>query len=415
MAKNIRHIEDTLNKKKDLSQLAMVATALAFGVGALSSAFVAANVLPTSSVFFFSISLILLCFLLLIRGLLNKLAFEEKFKAKIFFSKGRNVLPIRCYKFSVELDRVLEAVFLESKALENIWNKHPLIKDHEFHSPKKQQSNQSENKPSFIAISKVEFPDDEPLVDSKSVDIIKEAVEFMMLEELSIHLSTYFHEYDNDEYIKEYQRKDVPQFLLENRVFSLLTTPLEQRDVFIDAFPDEDKRPQGEIHAVYGSDGSIYKRFNLILPKGSVIERLEKGGIKIENSRIVLEITVDFKGFTAAIDRDFIQIWLKKSHDTVSAKSLFVTLSGRVKPLSLLASSGWQYYRWLDSYREKSFEFLSFSNFLKEIGWRYVSSLMFAQYRPKSKVEQIETIPTEMQHNNGVESDAANTAAQVTP
>jgi hypothetical protein len=64
-----------------------------------------------------------------------------------------------------------------------------------------------------------------------------------------------------------------------------------------------------------------------------------------------------------------------------------ICFSGRVKAKSLLFSSGWQHYRWLDSFRESLKRSFDFRTFQAKINWDLIENLLYCL--KKSETENL--------------------------
>jgi len=384
MKGNNDSIDRILAEKKDLIRLFLIAAILGFSVGGLAGLFVDQSNLPQWSIFVICGSLLLLSLALLTKDLVSTLAFEEVADAVVFFDPYANeVLPVEGYTFAEGLHRTLRAVRAESKAIYGDWEKDPLI------SPKESRTNAEEadqsavqSEPSYFAVVKTTINHENPQP-PKSVRLLEEATTFVLIEELSFHLSSYFNDADEDSFVKEYGRDDIPAFLLKNRVLNLLSTPIEQRDIFLSAYPNSKDPPDGEIYSLRGSDGAIFSRFDLVLPTGTTIQHSDRGGVRIETKRLALELSAVYTGFHSVISRSFAANYLGVDFEDVSPLKIAVTLKGRVKPMSLLTSSGWQYYKWLDSFRQRLRASFDFSTFQEDIHWDVIEPLLFSMRRTK--------------------------------
>lgn len=386
------HVTHLLARRSDLIQLIVVAAILALGVSLLSSIIQASFRLPVWSLLIISGSLIIVAVLWVIRISFSNLASSRTFRAFFIINKEKNrLVPVPGYSFSGDLFRALEGVFVENKALASTWDKDPIAR---FDPPKKpsaptgkevngdtsgQEKDAGKPKVDYVAIYRVYLPEDSP--QPKAIRLLREAIEFVVIEYLSTNLSGYFQEYaDEDAYIKEFQRKDIPSILLENRVLSLLSTPLEDREAFIDAFSGKHGKPEGEIHLVYGSDGSMYSRFDLVLPKGTTVSRPKPGVIQLENNRIKMCLKVDCGRFTANVPPDFLALYVgeKPDREKIESKLVQICLEYEVKPLALLHPSGWEYYRWVDSFAETLQERVDSDSFFRRINWDTLSAHFLA-------------------------------------
>ncbi|MDO6487356.1 hypothetical protein Q4503_06565 [Colwellia sp. 6_MG-2023] len=402
-------ISSSLSQKKWIVELIVIAVMIGLGVGIISSSFVTFITLPVFNIIVIALLLILIGFLVLCKSIVATLSFNEKIRAQFLLDENNSIISIRKYKFATELARTLKAVFQESKALEKIWNEQHVKSKIGAEVSRDESSN--DNQPpkkdiEYYAVCKVEEVEGEPKAKhEKQGGLLKEAIEFVILEELSLHLSSYFNDYQEDDEIRELQRKDVPEFLLENRVFATLTKPIEDRDIFIDAFPDPEKRPEGEICMLYGSNGAMYSKFDLLLPKGTKITKNGNGGFKLENSRLVLEIEVIFEGFSASFSNEFVKFYVGKNPRSTKGKLIYVNISGHVKPLSLLKSSGWVYYKWLDSFINRMKNNLSFEHFLDNVHWEYVSCNLYSQRHKKPNVQNIKDTKSELKLNKALKAE----------
>lgn len=203
----------------------------------------------------------------------------------------------------------------------------------------------------------------------KSILLLEEITEYLLLEKLSTHLSGYFGEFGETDRVSELERKDIPDFLLENRVLNLLSTPIEQREIFLDAFPEPENRPKGEVVTLWGSNGAVFSRFDLNLPTGSKVQKLEGSGFRISTSRFYVDIRCHFSGYSSVTPRGFEELALNTSVRKVDAKTIQISVSGKVKATSLLRGKGWEYHAWLDSFRNEVRSTFDFEGYFRSIHW----------------------------------------------
>lgn len=374
-------VERMLSEKKELLRLFVIAAILAFSVGTLGSLFADQAAMPQISVIAISLLLLVISFCLLAKDINSQLSFTEEVDALVFLNSRTNaIIPVKDYRFAEHLHRVMRAINAESKAMQSEWDKEPLATPRKIKNPTQSPQTQSKTKTSYMSIVKV-TADSETRPQPKSVRLLEEAASFVLLEELSLHLSTYFNNADEDSFVKEYSREDIPDFLLKNRVLNLLSTPIEQRDIFLDAYPDDKGEPEGEICSLWGSDGSVYSRFDLVLPTGSTIKHADHGVIRIETKRLSLELSAKFTGSSGVVSPSFCANYLLQDFNDVSPRKVAIRLTGRIKAMSLFRSSGWQYYRWLDSFRERLKVSFDFPTFQSEIHWAVIEPLLFSMRR----------------------------------
>lgn len=320
----------------------------------------------------------------LLFDLSRRLRFSDEIETAIaFFGPDGTMIKLPGYKFSEDFDQTLKAVEAENKAIHSDWIKHPIL-----HSSNEQEAQSDMQKSDeggndkaesddtkWAAITRVDVSETELGERPKSVDLLEEISEFLVLEQLSLHLSSYFQDHEEDQYIFELKRNDIPDFLLSNRVLNLLSTPIEQRDIFINAFPNPKNRPAGEIHSLFGSNGAMYSRFDLNLPSGTKLIKSGNSGFKISTSRFVLDIEVAYTGYHKNIPSGYAELYLGKSYPDISTRSIIIKISGRVKPLSLFRNRGWEYHYWLDSFRERISKDYEFETYFDKINWPIVGEI----------------------------------------
>ncbi|PQJ33821.1 hypothetical protein BSZ35_03685 [Salinibacter sp. 10B] len=207
----------------------------------------------------------------------------------------------------------------------------------------------------------------------KSEDILIEATEFVILDYLSKHLDSYFNDVEEvDKEVTKIEREDIPKILIENRILSTLSKPLDERDAFVGSSILEGVPEGQEIVSVYGSNGTLYEKFELVLPRGTEIERPGPGKLRMENSRIVMSMAIKFDGMTKNLPRGFEDLYMNLDSEDVKPYKLDVEISVLIKRRALLQRSGWKYHEWVDSFSNKIENKMSFSEFVDRINWPIV-------------------------------------------
>lgn len=283
-------------------------------------------------------------------------------------------IPIFRYEFSEQFEETLTAAFLENEALKKYWNDGFIeIKNKEEQlasekNPVLKESIKSDvSEVGYFSIIKV--LKDEIKERSKQDKIIIEALEFVLLEQLSLHLSSYFNNYnDHDKLVKEYTRMDFPEMLLQNRIINLLSTPFEERAIFVKAGMTNHP-PEGEIVHIYGDDGSRYSKFNLVLPSNSKVRRPKEGILVIENDRVFVEMKIIYDNFSSNLPVHFANNYIGISPKQIHSKKVNIILSYKVKPRASFYNSRWGYHNWVDSFAERLVKFASFEAFIDRIEW----------------------------------------------
>jgi len=374
-------ISDALGKRNEFLRIVAIAAILALGINLL--AYSLSEVLDVSHTTMAIVGIFLTCvaILYLLILLFRTRRAINTFVGLVAIDKETNeIIRIPRYELSQRLFRALEGAFVENKALHETWKNQPLVAG----SPKphysvwamnkaadqRGQSEGQQDRPSltdYVAI--VRATATEPIAESKSAKILREALEFILLEQLSLHLSAYFEvDLGLDKETVEYTRNDVPELLLQNRVLSLLSTPIEDRAIFSECKTPE-PQPECDIIEIDGPDGAAYRRFDLRLPKGTKVSRPSEGTLKLENNRVSLELIARYEGFLSNMPDDFPILYLTRSYDSVTVLKIDVELRTSIKIRALLRPSGWKYHQWIDSFSQCLWQFASFGHFLERIGW----------------------------------------------
>ena len=133
----------------------------------------------------------------------------------------------------------------------------------------------------------------------------------------------------------------------------------------------------------------MFEFFNLTLPKGTNVQRLEKSKIKIETDRFIMNIVVIFRGVNSNVPDNFLQYYM--FIDDLNMLSIFeikLDIEVYLKFGKLFSRTGWEYYQWIDLFLDKMEEYFSIDKFFNEIGWN--QNLTLINYL--NKVEKKEKI-----------------------
>lgn len=198
--------------------------------------------------------------------------------------------------------------------------------------------------------------------------LVQEALEYFVLDKLSLHLSEYFEsnrEVDENAIVR-IQRSDIPHILLENRFLEQFSRPMELREAFLDHGPDGSNE---KVVSATGSDGAVFERFELILPRHSTIMRAGHVALHIATRRFTLTFAPEFHGFSTVFPHKFEELYLGKRFNVIHPYIVTVRVETKFKWWALLTGKGWDYYEWLDSFLDELAASLSFDEFISSIGW----------------------------------------------
>jgi hypothetical protein len=198
--------------------------------------------------------------------------------------------------------------------------------------------------------------------DRESIKIVREAVEYFVLKELSYHLQNYFNEL-GETHIRSFYRSDMKSVSDSNRFIKLFSAPRINT-------PEEDDELQGEFPDVT----RIHKQrstFVLKLPEESKVIRKDERKIEIDTNKFKLVIEAVFIGVNSEIPVGFHKYYLKLNrNDRVTNFTIGVKVEVLFKLRMFFSRSGLKYYRWIDSFLDKLNESISESMFFNAIQWK---------------------------------------------
>lgn len=346
-------VRDIIITHKSLIDIVVVAILLAFGVNLISNYIISEIISPSISGLMGAI----ICFialLYLLNSLFSKRIKSQRYEAFLIYNEKKNkIIQVPRYIFSERISDYLNSAFVEEPALKALWEKYPL-------------------KDLFV-----DNPTENMIKRYQSVKLISEATEYFVLSELSMHLMEYFAAKNfKEEKLKKYLRNDVPEVLLKNRFLELFSRPMENRPVFhTDTFEEAwgisvEIEKEGETIVMYTPEGPLYEKFELVLPKDSIVQRLEDNSIKIETKKLTITLKVRFEGFSTVLPRGFKKYYLGiKELEDVNVYEVNIDIKISVKLGALFTRIGWEYYYWIDSFLEQVDNVVSKDVFFKNIGW----------------------------------------------
>lgn len=390
----------TLSKRTDLVKLILAACILAMGTSLIANYLTDYFKSKMIITLFIGGGLIILVVFYFIYSIISEAEKEVIIEGVIPIEhKTKSICPIPRYEFSETLADTMNAVFLENEALKNYWEED--FKSEEPH-PKEEASADKNGKQKEKKTDEVEYfsivrvANEKHKKEKKKGDkLLEEVIEYLIIEQLSTHLSGYFNGYSHqDKLIKEYTRIDFPEMLLQNRIVNLLSTPFEDRAIFAKAGLAKNP-PEGEIFSIYGNDGSRYTKFDLVLPNGSTIVRPADGVLIVENNRIFLQIQIHYGGFASNLPKGFEHNYLGVDQRELDTRGIDIRLSYKIKPLALLYRSKWNYHNWVDSFAERLIEYLSFDTFVQNVNWETNLTGIIAANQRRRKLKEMEKAETD--------------------
>ena len=341
--------------RANLVELVVVTLLLAMGVNLISDHAVAAAGISHATALMIGLILCLASIAYLTARVFAGWTEARSYEGFVVYDKGQNqIIPISRYELGECVPAYLEAAFAENEALRTLWDREPLKDLSSFD----RDSGTVTRKP------------------VRSAHILSEAIEYFLLDKLSTHLTDYFNDPNfRKRNLELYRRQDVPEVLLSNRFLELFSRPMEERAAFVE-FAIEEEGP-GEVVVKSGLRGALYSRFELVLPKGSVVRRPESRRVEIETRRMTIGLQVRFEGFSAVLPRAFEKWYLGiEDWQNLHPYQVSIDVDVTLKFGGLLTSLGWEYYQWVDSFLERVERDASQDAFLDAIGWEYALTVL---------------------------------------
>lgn len=256
--------------------------------------------------------------------------------------EDNKLIKVPRYRLSEELDQYFTAAFIEDPPKQ--WTKEPL--EH------------------FSIIDESTDAEDTS-TNEGSKQIVREAIEYFLLESLSYHLSDYYNdERFRDSLLYEIKRNDLPEDVLSNRFLKTISRPMQRRWTFM-GHTDSDS-----ICSSY-NDGAMYRRFDLIMPTGTSITRVAANKIELDTKKFTIAFDVHFDGVLNPLPPGFLSYYLgidQHSH-YIGEYMLQVEVQVRLKFGMLLSGAQRQYYEWIDSFIDKLDMEMSRDKFFSSISW----------------------------------------------
>ncbi len=274
----------------------------------------------------------------------------------------KSVIQVPRYDYSENICRYLTGAFEENPALKAQWLKEPMGSGFKF-DPKKGTGTFKR---------------------SASSKLIEEATEYYVLDTLSTHLTDYFNKpsYPSS-MLNELTRDDVSDILLSNRFMELFTKSMEDREYF-----QGHGNSGGKVVAAFGKNGTIYHRFDLVLPVNSSVTRGKEREVIVETDNFIMSIKVTSSECNHNLPAGFSDYFIGKKYDEISSFKFDLEIDVKFKLMSVLRKNNWVYHEWLDSFLPKLEGKMSSSSYFKQIHWSLAHTIIQCGEVSKAKSEQ---------------------------
>jgi len=338
-----------LKSRGTLIELVLAAVVLALGINLLATSITVYFQDAAWSLALFGTSLSILSVTVIARRTFSSNHIKRELDGFVCFRrKTSELISIPRYEYVEEIDRYLKALFSENDAPQKLWESDPVHRSFET------DQNTGITKHRTTAAGQ----------------LLIEATEYFVLENLSIHLTDYFnHSAVDSARLHELTREDVATVVFSNRFLDAFSRPMNERSAFVDDTFGKDSK-HGTVVAASGKGGVKYSRFDLVLPSGAKVFRSDKHSVSIDAPKFLLTMRVNFGAYRANLPRGFSELYIGNlSFPDVSTYKIGITATVHFKPFALLSRAGWEYHQWLDSFLEKLECDFSKRAFLDHIQW----------------------------------------------
>ena len=356
-------VHNILTSRKKIIEIIVVTVLLALGISLIGGQIITLRIFSPAMIISVGTVLCVISVLYILANLFVRHVENNTYEAFFIYSKKKNeIIPVPRYKFSEMIYEYLRGAFEENPALKTLWEKD-----------------------SFNGLLDIIMDRRKSL---KSVQLLSEAVEYLVLDMLSTHLADYFNtERFKKKNLKEYERNDIPEVLLRNRFLELFSRPMEDRPAFVNEALR--KKEDGEVVRVR-MPGAIYSKFDLVLPKDSYIRKPGDNKIEIETKKLKMVITVQFLGFNTVLPEGFEEYYMGiKEEEDINIYKVDINIKVLKKLSALFSKAGWEYYYWVDSFLDEIEDSVSQDAFFDQIGWETVFTVLQCFNHGQSKSESV--------------------------
>lgn len=349
MEKNKLPVANLLLSRAKFIELIIVAIFLGFGISLTSSSITLIKDFKPMEAIYIGSTICIISIIYISLKVFSRRKEEYLYKGFFILNEHQNkIVKIEGYDLSETIRDYFESAFLENKDLEHIWNNDLLRLEDGLKTP-------------------------EP----HSMDIIREALEYFLLDKLSIHLTDYFkYPLKKNKNISVLKRKDIPDVLLSNRFLELFSRPMKDRA----AFQEIDEETEEEVRCIVDVDGGSYRKFSLVLPYKSKVIRKNKGEIEIETHKFNIIMKVNFDGCNTVLPAGFEEHYLSIYGCENSLANVVYQVEFKFyvkfKITSLFSSLGWKDYNWIDSFLNLIDKSVTKESFFSKINWSIVATLI---------------------------------------
>ncbi|MDO9581177.1 MAG: hypothetical protein Q7J06_11555 [Bacteroidales bacterium] len=351
------YLQDRFKEKTQLTKLIVTTIIFALGVNMISSSIV--ELIPNKKVILI-IGILLSIFSLgfFILDIVKRNTLYKKLSIPLPFERATNrLIEIPRFRINEDIIGILSATFKENKALEKLWNESKMSI---------RQDNSSNSKGTILAWGE---STNEANIKNQAKEILREAAEFIVIQDLSNHLADYFNGFENREkYVDVIERDEIPDILIKNRIIYQLTAPFKERLPFMQS---DMKIPSSEenIIGIYGEDGTYYKNLILTLPKKTKVYKDIERGLIFDNNKFKVRINVINENYSYVLPEGFLELYMKESEEKIDIQTLILEIEAKIKPFAYFFTKWWKLNNWFDVFFIDLLDKCSFESFTERIAW----------------------------------------------
>jgi hypothetical protein len=135
--------------------------------------------------------------------------------------------------------------------------------------------------------------------------------------------------------------------------------------------------------SMWKEDGTIYSRFELVLPQKTTIKRPTPTTFEIDTNRLIIGIDTGFDGLSANLPRGFAKYYLgitdsenESFFQRYQCFQINVTVTVKFRFYALLLSSGWEYHYWINDFLNELETLIEVDEFISSINWETAYTLL---------------------------------------
>lgn len=276
--------------------------------------------------------------------------------AVTYDEEKKELIEIKGYSFSENLKRYLDAACSESKDIKSVWNKDLLGLNGIINNDK--------------GNTKVSL--------TQSSALLNQLIEYLLLKELSTITVDYFNKPNfSKKKVNKISKIDVPNLVANNVFLSLFSKPMSEREAF-------NNREEPNVILAYSSNGALFEKFELILPKKCKILKIGSNVIEIRHPLLRLKLTPAFTGFGTVLPHNFEKHYLHSSISKVQSYDAMIGIELKLSWKAFFIKNS-EYFEWIDKYIEKLIKHNSFQYFIDSIHWDIVKTIMECNEKEQNK------------------------------